>query len=132
MQRYQEIQRDLYLTPIKIGKSIRLNNVFFEQSKALLLKESFPELDRIYEFLNQNPTMGIVLEGHTDIEGSPAQNMRLSFMRTHAIQQYLLTKNITKKRIQLKAFGSSKPITRKRDKKSKQINRRVEFRIVEI
>lgn len=129
---YQEIERNLYLTPIKIGKSIRLNNVFFEQSKADLLKESYPELDRIYQFLNQNLSLGILLEGHTDIEGSPAQNMRLSFMRVHAIEKYLLSKNIPKNSIQIKAFGSSQPITRKRDKKSKQINRRVEFRIVEI
>jgi outer membrane protein OmpA-like peptidoglycan-associated protein len=131
-ENYQELKRDLYLTPIKIGKSIRLNNVFFEQSKADLLKESYSELDRIYQFLNQNPSLGIVLEGHTDIEGSPVQNMRLSFMRVHTIDKYLLSKKITKNRIQLKGFGSSQPITQKRDKKSKQTNRRVEFRIIKI
>src|SRR5690606_29178711 len=39
---YEEIERDLYLVPIEVGAVIKLNNIFFERSKATLLEESFP------------------------------------------------------------------------------------------
>ncbi len=127
---YKEIKRDLYLTPIEVGQKIRLNNVFFEQGTNELLKESYPELDRLFIFMLENPTITIEVEGHTDLEGVPTMNMKLSALRIKAIQDYLVRKKIDQKRIETRPYGSTQPITRKRDEESKKLNRRVEFRIL--
>lgn len=128
---YKEIKRDLYLTPIEVGQKIRLNNVFFKRGTNELLKESYPELDRLVIFMLENPTIAIEVEGHTDIEGIPTMNMKLSALRIKAIQNYLVKQRIEQKRIETRPFGSTNPITRKRDEESKKLNRRVEFRILE-
>ncbi len=127
---YKEIKRDLYLTPIEIGQKIRLNNVFFRQGTNELLKDSYPELDRLVVLMLENPTITIEVEGHTDIEGIPTMNMKLSAMRVKAIQDYLVKQRIDKKRIETRPYGSTNPITRQRDEESKKLNRRVEFRIL--
>jgi len=129
VKEYREIQKDLYLMPIEVGQKIPLNNVFFEQSRAELLPSSFPELDRLARQMLANAELEIELIGHTDIEGSPTQNLKLSAMRVMAIKQYLIRKGVTPQRIQTKAMGGREPLTRKRDPDSKQRNRRVEFRI---
>ena len=57
IKEYTEIERDLYLSPIEIGKTITLNNVFFVRSKADLLPGSFSELDRLVKVLTDNPRL---------------------------------------------------------------------------
>ncbi len=127
---YREIKQDLYLTPIEVGQRIRLNNVFFKRGMADFLEESYPELDRLVVFMLENPTIKIEVEGHTDIEGIPTMNMKLSALRVKAIQDYLVKKRIDKNRIETRPYGSTKPITRKRNEESKKLNRRVEFKIL--
>ncbi|WP_291726887.1 OmpA family protein [Bernardetia sp.] len=127
---YKEIKRNLYLTPIEVGQKIRLNNVFFKRGTNELLKESFPELDRLVIFMLENPTVTIEVEGHTDLEGIPTMNMKLSALRVKAIQDYLVRQKIDKKRVETRPYGSTQPITRQRDEASKKLNRRVEFKIL--
>ncbi|WP_375562514.1 OmpA family protein [Bernardetia sp. OM2101] len=127
---YKEIKRDLYLTPIEVGQKIRLNNVFFKRGTNELLVESYPELDRLVIFMLENPTIKIEVEGHTDLEGIPTMNMKLSALRVKAIQDYLVKKKIDKLRIETRPYGSTQPITRQRDEESKKLNRRVEFKIL--
>jgi outer membrane protein OmpA-like peptidoglycan-associated protein len=127
---YQEVKLDLLLAPIEVGQSIRLNNVFFEQGTANLLAGSFPELDRIADLMRENPQMRIELEGHTDIDGPVALNLRLAEDRVRIIKKYLAGRSIQAGRIKTTAVGPRRPITRKRDEASKQLNRRVEFKVL--
>ncbi|MCS7019597.1 MAG: OmpA family protein [Cytophagales bacterium] len=124
--------RDLLLTPLEEGQTIPLHNVFFEQSSATLLPESFSELQHLVSLMQQYPTMQICLEGHTDIEGSPILNMQLSKQRVQSIRQYLIEQGISETRITTEAYGSTRPLTRSRKEADKKLNRRVEFRIVKM
>ena len=72
------ITKDLILIPIEVGQAVRLNNIFFESGKAVLKKESFPELDRVADFLSKNPSIKIEVDGHTDNVGNAAFNLALS------------------------------------------------------
>jgi outer membrane protein OmpA-like peptidoglycan-associated protein len=128
---YQELIRDLFLTPIEAGQSINLNNIFFEQGSEVLLQQSYSELERVIKILKDNPFMRIQLEGHTDIEGTSALNMKLSYARVNFIRQFFIGKGIATERIGMRAFGDILPITRQRDEESKKMNRRVELRIME-
>lgn len=130
IKEFIQIERNLYLTPIEIGKSITLNNVFFEKSKAVLLPGSKIELERLVKILKDNPTINIELSGHTDNVGNPDINVHLSENRVKAIKDYLVSKGISGKRITGKGYGGSKPIASNETEESRKLNRRVEFKIV--
>ncbi|MEK7256006.1 MAG: PA14 domain-containing protein, partial [Bacteroidota bacterium] len=85
-------------------------NVLFEQSKSILLPESFGELDRLAGFLNRNPKLKIKVEGHTDVIGDRYKNMVLSQERADAVAKYLTGKGVNANRIEAKGYGSSRPL----------------------
>ncbi len=126
---YGERKKDLLLVPIEIGESIQLKNVFFAQSKAVLLPESYPELDRLVRIMKDNKTIEIQLEGHTDGRGDPAANLELSEQRVHAVKQYLVSKGISEKRIVGKGYGGTRPMYANTSEEYRRLNRRVEFKI---
>ncbi|MGB0521899.1 MAG: OmpA family protein [Flammeovirgaceae bacterium] len=129
---FREIKKDLHLVPIEVGQTIRLNNVFFQQSKSNLLPDSYPELKRLARMLAEHASMEITLEGHTDIVGNPKLNLKLSEERVKVVKEYLVAQGIDKKRIKTKAYGGSRPITRQRTGDAQKINRRVEVVINKI
>lgn len=129
LSQYDELRKDLLLVPIEIGESIQLRNVFFVQSKATLLPESYPELDRLVQIMKDNRTIEIQLEGHTDGRGDPRANIALSEQRVEAVKQYLISKGISEKRIVGKGFGGAKPVVSNDTEENRQLNRRVEFKI---
>ena len=126
---YDELRKDLLLVPIEIGESIQLRNVFFVQSRAELLPESYPELDRLVRIMKDNKTIEIQLEGHTDGRGDPKANLDLSEERVKAVRQYLISKGIPEKRIVGKGFGGARPMFANDTEENRQLNRRVEFKI---
>ncbi|MBN1252672.1 MAG: OmpA family protein [Bacteroidales bacterium] len=127
---YKEIKRDLYLVPIEIGQTIRLNNIFFDFNSQSLKSESFPELNRVVKVLNENPNLEIEMAGHTDNVGIADANLKLSEERAHAVKNYLVSKNIDENRIISKGYGESKPVAENNNDEGRQLNRRVEFTIL--
>lgn len=118
------------LMPITLGRVMKLNKLYFEQSTAVILEESYPQLDILVQMLRDYPTMVIQLEGHTDYRGSANLNMQLSEDRVDEIKQYLTDRGIKKRRIKTKAFGGSQPLTTEFTEESQSRNRRVEVRIL--
>lgn len=127
---YEEIERDLYLVPIEVGAVIKLNNIFFEQSKAVLLENSYPEIERLVSILKENPTVEIELRGHTDNQGIARLNLALSQDRVDKVKSFLVDKGISAKRIVTKAFGGTKPIASNLSVETRALNRRVEIKIL--
>jgi outer membrane protein OmpA-like peptidoglycan-associated protein len=130
LQEYAELKKDLYLVPIEVGESIQLKNVFFVQSKSELRPESYPELDRLVRIMKDNPTLEIELSGHTDNRGVPSANLELSEKRVEAVRQYLIGKGVPARRMTGKGYGGAKPIAPSTTEESRQMNRRVEFKIL--
>jgi outer membrane protein OmpA-like peptidoglycan-associated protein len=126
---YQEIQKDLFLIPIEVGESITLNNVFFEQGRPILKKESYAELNRLAEVLTGQTSMQIELSGHTDNVGSRDKLIQLSTDRVETVRRYLISKGIAAKRITGKGYGPDKPIAPNDTEENKRRNRRVDFSI---
>lgn len=128
---FQEITgKELKLVPIEVGRSIRLNNIFFDTGKSELRPESAPELDRLVTTLNETPKMVIEVRGHTDNTGSDELNAKLSQDRADAVREYFISKGIEPDRVASKGFGESKPIATNDTDAGRQQNRRVEFVIV--
>lgn len=125
------VYRILYLKKLEVGLSVRLNNIFFDFDKTKLRPESFPELDKVAELLEQNPGLYIEIGGHTDDKGSDDYNERLSQGRAEAVRTYLTGKWIEPVRITAKGYGESKPEVPNESEENQQINRRVEFTILQ-
>ncbi len=121
---------ELYLEPIEVGLSVRLNNIFFDFDKATLKSKSFPELDKVVQFLNDYPNINIEIEGHTDNKGSDDYNLNLSQERASAVMDYIVSKGINKSRIQAQGYGESQPVASNNSEAGRAENRRVVFTIL--
>ena len=127
---YREIHKDLYLAPIEIGQVVRLNNVFFDFDKFNLRNESFVELDRVVQLLKENPGIEIEMSAHTDSKGADDYNFRLSDDRARSVREYIVSKGIDEKRIVSQGYGETKPVSTNDTDEGRQLNRRVEFKII--
>ena len=127
---YKEIHKDLYLAPIEIGQVVRLNNVFFDFDKWDLRPESYIELNRVVELMTDNPTIEIEMSAHTDSKGSDDYNYKLSDERARSVREYILSKGIAPSRIISQGYGETKPVAENDTDENRQLNRRVEFRIL--
>jgi outer membrane protein OmpA-like peptidoglycan-associated protein len=117
-------------TTEKAKKTVVLKNIFFETASAKLLPISTAELDRLKEMLEENGTLRIQLNGHTDSDGTDASNLTLSSNRAKAVYDYLIQKGIVANRLQYKGFGESQPVATNDTPEGKQENRRTEFEIL--
>ena len=124
----RKVVRNIVLTPA--GEAIRLNSLNFSQGKAHIAPESYSELDEVVEMMKDNENITIQLEGHTDNLGNAKANMRLSEDRVEAVKKYIASKGISKNRIKTKAFGGSQPLSHETTPEARNLNRRVEVRIL--
>ena len=120
------------LLSVKPGQLLRLYNIYFAQGDYKILDQSLQEISELVMLLNQYPNMKIRLEGHTDRLGGRRANMELSENRVLEIKKYLVDHGINHKRVKTTAFGGSKPISSENTEESRQMNRRVEIRILSI
>ena len=117
------------LQPIEKIFSKTFNQVYFESNAATLQAISGVELDALVAYLMQTPNATILIEGHTDNTGSPAQNNLLSQQRAKSIANYLIEKGIAALRIQTKGLGSTQPIADNTNEAGRAKNRRTSFTI---
>ncbi len=132
VKKYGELQKDLFLVPLREGEKIPIHNIFFVRSKADLLEESYVELDRLVSVLMEHPSLEIELGGHTDNTGQPELNLDLSLRRVAMVKEYLVQKGIAGTRLQTKGYGDSLPIASNEGELNRRLNRRVEFTILNL
>lgn len=123
-----KIIRNLTLTPK--GQTIRLTHLIFEQGKSVIEPASFEELDEVAQMLIDHPKLVIQLEGHTDNQGSMSKNMELSQDRVNEVRKYITGRGIKRDRVKTKAFGGTKPLSNDKTPEARNLNRRVEIRIL--
>ena len=85
------------------------NTVFFAFDSADLSAESKDTLDRQAAFLNVNPTLVVVVEGHADERGTREYNLALGDRRAVSVRDYLLAKGLNAARIRTVSYGKERP-----------------------
>lgn len=118
------------LSPIEIGGTTILRNVFFDLDKYELQPKSYVELDKLVQLLKENPTLKVELIGHTDNQGSKSYNQTLSENRAKAVVAYLTSKGIANDRMKPKGMGDTQPISTNATEEGRALNRRTELKIV--
>ena len=109
------------------GMNLTLENIFFDTNKAILKKESFAELDRVFALIKTN-NFKIELFGHTDNVGKDKYNLQLSQKRADAVRNYFIEKGLPSTDISALGKGETKPIESNKTEKGKAKNRRVEVK----
>jgi outer membrane protein OmpA-like peptidoglycan-associated protein len=106
------------------------DNVLFDFAKSNLRPESRTRLDKLYEYMVTNPTVGVELIGHADSIDTELVNLILSVKRGEECKQYLINKGISKRRILTHGFGKQLPTTTNRTEEGRQLNRRCEINLL--
>ena len=128
---YQEIVKNVALKKLKKGSKIVLRNVFFDTAKSSLRPASETELNRLIKILNDHPKIKIEISGHTDNVGSLAYNKKLSKNRAKSVVNYLIKNGIDKQRLTFEGYAYNQAIATNDTDEGRQLNRRVEYEIVE-
>lgn len=121
---------DVFLEPVEMGASAVLNNLFFDLNKYELKEKSITELDKVIRFLNDNPKIRVEISGHTDNAGTAAYNLQLSLKRAQSVAGYLVAHSVAANRLTQKGYGADKPLKPNDSEENRQVNRRIEFRVV--
>jgi outer membrane protein OmpA-like peptidoglycan-associated protein len=87
-------------------------------------------LDSIAGVMNGNPSLEILISGHTDVIGDKQLNYQLSLDRANAVKEYLVGKGILPERIKVEAFGGAKPLASSGREETRRLNRRVEITVI--
>lgn len=103
------------------------HGISFDVNKAVLKPESMGVIGDVVKQLQNNPTLNLEIDGHTDSDGDAAANMVLSQQRADAVKDALVQAGIDASRLTSKGFGATKPIAVNTTQEGKAENRRVEF-----
>ena len=112
-----------------MAEKIVLRGVNFDFNKADIKPAFAPILDEAVAALKANPSVNVVIEGHTDSTGPEAYNKALSAKRADAVKSYLVSKGISAARLSTVALGESQPIADNKTAEGRRMNRRVELKV---
>ena len=121
-----EMKMDRVTAPL--SSKLKFESIEFGNGLSELTSDMYEDLDKLVDFMLDNPDFVLDINGHTDGDGREDFNLKLSQDRADAIKEYLVYfGRIEETRINAKGFGSSKPIVDEVSDEDKRLNRRVEF-----
>lgn len=120
------LTRPIVLVPFETGQSVRMNHVNFQIGKVVLEDHSYAELDRLVYFLQEHPSVKVEIGVHTDHSGKISTLKMAKLVTT-----YLISKGVAPNRVFARGYSSTKPIVPHSAAEATQLNRRVEYTILE-
>ena len=110
--------------------SIAFRNVLFASGSAELVPASTQELTSLARVLTEQPTLRVVISGHTDNVGDDASNQSLSENRAAAVRTFLVEAGIDGSRVTTAGYGETRPVASNETPAGRAENRRTTFRLV--
>lgn len=114
---------------IKVGKVFTIDDILYDTDSYILSDDSKFILDQFVKFLNENPTVTVTIQGHTDDLGDDSRNKELSENRAKGVMEYLISKGISASRLKSEGYGESKPKVPNSSNQNRALNRRTDFLI---
>lgn len=102
-------------------------SVLFASNKDALLPAAQERLGQVAEALKTQDDHKIVVEGHTDSQGSAALNQGLSERRAQSVVSFLVSRGVPADQIRAQGLGPSRPIADNTSAEGRANNRRVEI-----
>jgi outer membrane protein OmpA-like peptidoglycan-associated protein len=119
---------DTQVTIVDEGITLNLDNIQFASGSALMLPGEERKLDQISTILLQYRNQNILIAGHTAQAGSTAGDQELSEARAQVVADHFITNNVRDtSQIEVRGYGSSRPVAENNTEAGRQKNRRVEI-----
>lgn len=117
------------------GKPINLKNIHYDLDKYLIREDAKAELNKLAQFMKDNPVIKVELASHTDSRASDDYNKTLSQNRANAAVDYLVSKGIDKTRLKPIGYGETKLLNQCGNgidcaESQHQLNRRTEMKVI--
>ena len=122
-----EAQKKLAAQQTERGMVLTLGGVMFDTGKATLKPGAAPTLDRVSSYMSQYPKTRLMVEGHTDSQGSGAKNQHLSELRAQAVADALAIRGVPRDRVDAVGRGPEMPVASNQTAEGRQQNRRVDM-----
>jgi outer membrane protein OmpA-like peptidoglycan-associated protein len=135
-QQEQEFRDELAGSGVEVireGDTIRLQlpgAITFATNSASISQGFYPVLTDVVKVLNKYEKTTLVIEGHTDNTGSLEYNQTLSLNRANAVRNHFMGNGVDQRRLTTMGFGPTQPVADNSTDDGRQLNRRVELRIV--
>lgn len=125
-----KILADLDRNKLKVGETIRIDQLYFQADSSAITDRSYPVLEEVFTFLSGNPDVVVEIGGHTN--GIPPHEYcdRLSTARAKAVADFLVGKGIPKMRLKYKGYGKRDPVETNKTAYGRKRNQRVEIKIL--
>lgn len=107
------------------------SDISFDTGRSEIKYNLRPVLDQFAQGLSNQPNTEIRIVGHTDSTGSDAINNPLSFERAASARDYLASRGVDSRRIQIDGRGSREPIANNGSDAGRAANRRIEIFLAE-
>ena len=115
-----------------VKKKIVLPGVSFALNKADLTEAAKRTLDdEVVTVLKDDPSLRVIVEGHTDSTGSAAYNQKLSERRAATVKAYLVGRGIAAERVKSVGYGETQPRASNDTAEGRAQNRRVEIKVIQ-
>ena len=125
---YLDGEMQLEKTTAPVSSKLKFESIKFAEGKAEMTTPMYNDLDKLADFLLDNPDFKLHISGHTDSNGREDFNLQLSQERADIIKEYLVFfGSVPEDRVTAKGYGSSKPVNG--SSLTDDLNRRVEFEI---
>jgi len=129
------IKLEICMEKVDCGKALKLQNIEYDLDKYFIRPDAKLELNRLVEFMIDNPSLSVELSSHTDSRGSDSYNMTLSQNRADAAVDYLVSQGIARTRLTGVGYGETKLLNECSNgvscsKEKHQINRRTEMKVI--
>jgi len=111
--------------------AIAAEEILFDLNKAALDKRAYSQLQRVADFLKENQSVNLKIEGHTCNRGTSQHNLKLSQRRAQSVADYLKKQGISPIRLEVRGYGERDPLVSNTSESNRRVNRRVEFSVIE-
>lgn len=120
-----------FRSPADVGNSIAIDIRFESGSYKINLDKYKFEIDQLLKFLNFKSDLDILIEGHTDKQGSEKINQKISEKRAESLKKILVSKGIDANRISTVGMGeNSSAFSYENGEEENELNRRIEIKIL--
>lgn len=109
------------------GKAGTLQTVYFGFNSAVLSATTRSALENNAQFLKDNTSVEVQIEGHCDERGGVQFNIALGEKRARSIKRYLVSMGVTSSRVSTISYGKERPIAFGHEDSAWSQNRRGNF-----
>ena len=117
---------------LSIGQILQVSQIFFDADSTNMNPGSYPVVNEISDFLEENSTIVVEVGGHTNNVPPHEFCDKLSTGRAKSVAEYIVKKGIASERVVYKGYGKRKPKFSNKTADGRRRNQRVEIKILSL